>query len=65
MLWRKKVRDAPLGYSWFQAAVLEAANSDWLLTSAGSLHWSWGEPNSDWLLTSAGSLGQPCGDAEF
>ena len=53
--------DAPLGYSWFQATVLEAANSDWPLTSAGSLHWSWGEPNSDWLLTSAGSLGQPCG----
>ena len=39
----------------------EAANSDWPLTSAGSLHWSGGEPNSDWLLTSAGSLGQPGG----
>ena len=55
--------DAPLGYSWsicwFQAAVLEAANADWPLTSAGSLHWSWDELNSDWLLTSAGSLGQP------
>ena len=54
--------DAPLVYSWFQAAVLEAANSDWPLTSAGSLHWSGGEPNSDWLLTSAGSAMR---DAEF
>ena len=46
--------DAPLGHScltcWFQAAALEAANSHWPLTSAGSLCWNWGELNFDCLL---------------
>ena len=50
----KRSGDAPLGHScltcWFQAAVLEAANSYWPLTSAGLLSWNWGELNFDWLL---------------
>ena len=44
--------------SWFQAEVLETANSYWPLTSAGSLHW---EPNFHWLMAQAGSRGQPRG----
>ena len=59
----RRSEDAPLGHScltcWFQAAVLEAANSHWPLTSAGSLCWNWCEPNFYWLVTRAGSLGQP------
>ena len=61
--------DAPLGHScltcWFQAAVLEAANFYWPLTSSGSLSWNWGELNFDWLLALAGSLGQPRGMLHF
>ena len=59
MIWdavgARRSDDAPLGHSCltcrFQAAVLEATNSHWPLTSAGSLCWNWGEPNFDWLLT--------------
>ena len=46
---------------WFQAAVLEAANSYWPLTSAGSLSWNQHEPNFYWLMVQAGSRGQPRG----
>ena len=59
----RRSEDAALGHSclscWFQAAVLEAANSHWPLTSAGSLCWNRGELNFYWLVTQAGSLGHP------
>ena len=60
---------APLGYScltcWFQADFLEAANSHWPLTSAGSPRWIPRELNSYWLVTQAGSVNQPCGMLNF
>ena len=59
----RRSEDAPLGHSclncWFQAGFLEAANSHWPLTSAGSLCWMLGGPNFYWLAIQAGSLGQP------
>ena len=65
----RRSEGAPLGYScltcWFQADFLEAANSHWPLTSAGSLRWIPREPNSYWLVTQAGSLSQPCGILNF
>ena len=61
--------DAPLGYScltcWFQVDFLEAANSHWLLTLAGSLCWILGELDFYWLATQAGSLSQPRGMLNF
>ena len=45
---------------WFQAEVLETANSYWPLTSAGSLHW---EPNFHWLKMQERS-GQQGGELE-
>ena len=65
----RRSEDAPLGYScltcWFQADFLEAANSHWPLTSAGSPRWIPREPNSYWLVTQAGSLSQLCGMLNF
>ena len=59
----KRSEDAPLGYScltcWFQADFLEAGNSHWPLTSAGSPRWIPRELNFYLLVTQAGSLSQP------
>ena len=54
--------DASLKHGWFQAEVLETANSYWPLTSAGSLP---GEPNFHWLMAQARSRGQPRGMLNF
>ena len=65
----RRSEDAPLGYScltcWFQADFLEAANSHWPLTSAGSPRWIPRELNFYWLVTQAGSLSQPRGMLDF
>ena len=65
----RRSEDALLGYScltcWFQADFLEAANSHWPLTSAGSPSWIPRELNSYWLVTQAGSLSQPRGMLNF
>ena len=50
---------------WFQAEVLELANSYWPLTSAGSLHWNPRETNFHWLMAQAVSQGQPRGMLNF
>ena len=65
----RRSEDAPLGYflltCWFQADFLEAANSHWPLTSAGSPRWIPRELDFYWLVTQAGSLSQPCGMLDF
>ena len=66
----RRSEDAPLGYScltcWFPGRFsLEAANSHWPLTSAGSPRWIPRDPNSYWLVTQTGSLSQPCGMRNF
>ena len=65
----RRSEDAPLGYScltcWFQADFLEAVNSHWPLTSAGSPRWNPRELNFYWLATQAGSLSQPRGMLDF
>ena len=50
---------------WFQAEVLEMANSYWPLTSARSLNWNPREPNFHWLMAQAGLRGQPRGMLNF
>ena len=50
---------------WFQAEVLELANSYWPLASASSRCWNSCETNFHWLMAQAGSQGQPRGMLNF